>query len=138
MKFKSSLAISLLFVLAVINFQCKPDPIDDPTPKSELILGSWETTEMKHDGVIQPEGPYANFVFSADSTVTYNRYDLYGDPELQFDDFWTISSDESQIDFQGETNVDLIELTETKLTVEYTSIDPNGGSIQRTDTFKKL
>lgn len=138
MKFNSILVCTLLITLALLNFQCKPDPDPPPTPKTELILGSWLTSEMKRDGVIQPEGAYATFTFAADSTVTYSRYDSNGDPELQFDDVWTLSDDEDQIIFQGESNVDLIELTETKLTVEYSSIDPfSGNQIQHTDVFAK-
>lgn len=138
MKFNSILVCTLLITLALLNFQCKPEPDPPPTPKTELILGSWLTSEMKRDGVIQPEGAYATFTFAADSTVTYSRYDSNGDPELQFDDVWTLSDDEDQIIFQGESNVDLIELTETKLTVEYSSIDPfSGNQIQHTDVFAK-
>jgi len=140
MKFKSSLAITLLFTIAIINFQCKPDPEPQPTPKAELILGSWQTSEMKRDGVVQPEGAYATYVFAADSTVAYSRYDSNGDVELQFDDIWTFSEDEDRILFEGESeyNVDLIDLTETELTVEYTSVDPfSGNEIKHTDVFDK-
>jgi len=138
MKFKSSLVLTLLVALCIINFQCTPEPDPPPTPKSELILGSWQTSEMKRDGIVQPEGAYATYVFAADSTVTYSRFDTNGDPEVQFDDVWTISEDENQIIFQGETNVDLKEVTETQLTVEYTSIDPfSGNEIQHTDLFDK-
>jgi len=138
MKFKSLLSSFLLISICVCLFQCKPDPDPAPTPKSELILGSWLTSEMKLDGIVQPEGAYASYNFMADSTVSYARYDSNLDPELQFEDIWTLSSDEKEIVFQGESNVDLIELTATKLTVEYTTVDPfSGNEIQHTDIFSK-
>lgn len=137
MKLRSFLASTLLIIIATISFQCKPEPIVEPTPKSELILGSWRTSEMKQDGINQPEGAYATFMFAADSTVAYSRYDSNEDLEQQFDDIWELSSDENQILFQGENNIDLIEITETKLTVEYTSVDPNSNTIKHTDVFDK-
>ncbi len=137
----SRITFTLLVVLfSIISFQCKKETPPVETPKEELIIGFWRTVEMRQNSITQPVGAYATYEFIADSTVTHIRYDEGGDPDAQFEETWIISgNDEStQIEFAGEDPVDLVNLTETTMTIEYTSTDSfSGETIEHSDDYEK-
>lgn len=138
MRTKHFLLPVILCLISVISFQCKKEQPPVVTPRSELIIGSWQTTEMREDGVTQPAGIYATYLFNMDSTVTYVLYDEGGDVDFQFDDIWVLSDEDKQIDFQGEESVTITSLTATQMTIEYTSNDPfSGTQINHSDDFEK-
>lgn len=137
----SRITFTLLLVLfSIISFQCKKETPPEETPKEELIIGFWRTVEMRENSITQPMGAYATYEFREDSTVTYIQYDEGGDPDNQFDETWMIAEtdDATQIEFAGEDPVDLITITETTMTVEYTSTDSfSGETIEHSDDYEK-
>ncbi|MEM7102667.1 MAG: lipocalin family protein [Bacteroidota bacterium] len=128
----------LLFAAVIVSSpSCGEEPVV-VLPVSVKILGLWQQIEAKEEGFVITLDPYYTMDFNADQTVVIKEFDGTDDTELDStDDMWELTNDNTEIDFDVSTDVEIVEITDTRLVIRYQGANQIGQSVEKEDTFQK-
>lgn len=131
--------LAFLFVLIfLIPTACGDGETQDPViPPGQLILGIWTQTISKEEGVVQQKDEIFELNFMDNGEVLQRELDA-DDNSIVLDfteDVWSLTDENSTIDFGFLDDLDILELTDSTLVVEYTGQNQIGQTILVEDTY---
>ncbi|MEO1435231.1 MAG: hypothetical protein AAFV80_06810 [Bacteroidota bacterium] len=140
MKNVSRFAACLLLPAFLLVVGCGDSEEPAPSiPASTLILGVWTQTIAKEEGVVQQKDEIMEMTFEATGDVTVRELDADNNAIILdvTEDTWTLTDEDSKIDFGFLEDLDILELTDSTLVVEYMGQNQIGQTILKEDTYEQ-
>lgn len=138
MKNVSRFALWLLLPAFLLATGCGDGEEPVPTiPASTLILGIWTQTIAKEEGVVQQKDEIMELTFEDTGDVTVRELDADNNSVVLdvTEDTWALTDSDAKIDFGFLEDLDILELTDSTLIVEYMGQNQIGQTILKEDTY---
>ncbi len=130
MKHFQTILLLALTIGTITIYSCKDDETAPVTPPEELLIGIWQTIELREDGITLNMDGYRVLEFREDSTATITSFESDGTEDESIEDTWALENDEL-ISFGLSDDLDLISVTDDSLKIEYNGIDLLTGGLVR-------